>query len=413
MFSKRSRMPETRPGHSTRKERALLWPALASMTAVQAVIAAGIFGLGIAAPLIGLPVTQLGWLNVLIFGLGACGASQAGRLCQRWGGVRVTIVCVSCVLLASLLLSLPMSFTVWPAAILLGLAFGPETAASSASLVRVTTPAQRNGVIALRQTGNQWGAIAASLCLPMLMEYNRATAFGLLALLCLVLIAALMSQLRIDQISLSDAASAGNFSHALLPTLAVQCRSPGMPALLALSASYAAIQIAINGFAFSYLVRVLELAPAIAGILLATAQGAGLLARILLGTWARHATSTARALGWIGPGIALSVTTLALMPAGRANALLYLLMFVVGFLASGWNGLLLAELSRRAGPSRTAAWTGATMTVSYAGLVTAPLLFTLGSAGMRSTYLVLAAACGLSGIAVLLNRPAQSGAKTP
>jgi sugar phosphate permease len=175
------------------------------------------------------------------------------------------------------------------------------------------------------------------------------------------------------------------------------------------------MQIAINGFAFSYLVRTLELPPALAGTLLATAQTGGLIARIVLSAWARKATSTATALGWMGPCIAASIALLACLPTQPTTALpaplIFTLMFVVGFLVSGWNGLLLAELARLAGPARTASWTGATMTVSYAGLVTAPLLFAFGGEHLRQTYFVLAALCAVNGIAVLLTRPPQSGAE--
>ncbi|MDQ8021237.1 MAG: MFS transporter [Moraxellaceae bacterium] len=373
---------------------------LLAMTGVQAVVGIGIFGLGVAAPLIGLPVEQLGWFNTIVFGLGAVGASWAGPLCLRWGGVRVSLACVLCVFLAAILLTLPATWLVWPAAIMLGLAFGPDTPASSASLVRVTTPEQRGSIIALRQTGNQWGAIAASLCLPALLLHGKPLAFGVLALLCALLVLVLWSLRDIDAPEPGSHASRA----ALLPTLREQWHTNGMRALLALSACYAAVQIGLNGFAFSYLVGVLGETPARAGLYLATAQAAGLVARLLLGAWARRTDSTARALGWIGAGIALSTTAFALLPAGTAAVLMFPLMGALGFLVSGWNGLLLAELSRLAGPTRTAAWTGACMTVSYVGLLMAPLLFATAGSNMRPVYLLLAAGCAVCGVAVLRTR---------
>lgn len=410
--------PHAPEDHSSKKRapapvRAPLLRALLAMTSVQAVVGIGIFGLGVAAPLIGLPVEQLGWFNTLVFGLGALGASWAGPLCVRWGGVRVSMACVACVLLAALLLTMPMAWLVWPAAVLLGLAFGPETPASSASLVRVTTPAQRASIIALRQTGNQWGAIAASLCLPALLLHGRPLAFGSLAVLCVLLLVLLWSLRGIDA---PDPLAHGTRT-ALLPTLREQWRTPGMPALLSLAACYAAMQIGLNGFAFSYLVGVLGEPPARAGLYLATAQAAGLIARLLLGAWARRATSTADALGyalgWIGPGIALVTLALALLPAHTHAVLMFPLMAALGFLVSGWNGLLLAELARLAGPARTAAWTGACMTISYVGLLVAPLLFATAGATMRPVYLLLAAGCALSGAAVLVGAGRRHGAETP
>ena len=52
------------------------------------------------------------------------------------------------------------------AGLCLGLAFGPETPASTALLGRLVTDERRPLVFSVRQTGNQIGAVCGSLALP-------------------------------------------------------------------------------------------------------------------------------------------------------------------------------------------------------------------------------------------------------
>jgi len=62
-------------------------------------------------------------------------------------------------------------------------------------------------------------------------------------------------------------------------------------------------------------------------------------------------------------------------------------------LASGWNGVLLAELARLAPQDRIGETTGAVLTASTAGLLVAPLLVAVidAVAGLGAAFLVLAA----------------------
>ncbi|NEI60227.1 MFS transporter, partial [Rhizobium leguminosarum] len=75
--------------------------------------------------------------------------------------------------------------------------------------------------------------------------------------------------------------------------------------------------------------------------------------------------------------------------------------------ASGWNGVLLAEVAGTAGPARAGAVTGAVLLFGYAALALAPLGFAaLGARmGTGAAYSVLLALAGLLGAGLLARRP--------
>ncbi len=66
---------------------------------------------------------------------------------------------------------------------------------------------------------------------------------------------------------------------------------------------------------------------------------------------------------------------LFLWPATPPPFALAVLFMLVGFSASGWNGVMVAEIARVAGVERAGAVTGAALLFGYSGLAVAPLAF--------------------------------------
>jgi hypothetical protein len=68
--------------------------------------------------------------------------------------------------------------------------------------------------------------------------------------------------------------------------------------------------------------------------------------------------------------------------------------FLYGLTATGWNGVYLSEVARIAPPGKAAAATGASLAMTYAGVVVLPLMFWLIVA-ISDSYAAafLAAAC--------------------
>jgi hypothetical protein len=68
---------------------------------------------------------------------------------------------------------------------------------------------------------------------------------------------------------------------------------------------------------------------------------------------------------------ALTATFTSMWPL----AAIFAVSFVYGITATGWNGIYLSEVARIAPPGKAAAATGASLAMTYAGVVVLPMLF--------------------------------------
>ena len=85
------------------------------------------------------------------------------------------------------------------------------------------------------------------------------------------------------------------------------------------------------------------------------------------------------------------------------NPLAWPLAFGLGLVASGWNGVLVAEVARLAGVQAAGAVTGAVLMFGYAGLALAPLAFAWvgASAGPSAAFMLLAVVAALAAVGLL------------
>lgn len=387
--------------------------ALPAMTAVQAAVALGTFALSVLAPQLGVGVQALGWLGSALFGVGALAALGSGALIRRWGDARLAALCMLLVALAMACLAAdalglgPARWSLWPAVLLLGLAFGPETPASASVLARVTPPARRPWVFSIRQTGNQIGAMAGSLLLPWLFMRHRAAPFAAVAAVALAVGIACLRVAR---------ALAGAHAASAVPPGAADQRSglrdiaasPHLRMLTLAAAVFTAVQVCLNFFAVSHAVHQWRLPVPAAVAWVAWMQAGGLAGRLLWGRMAlRPGVALRRLLGALGCTMGAAGLLLFLWPGVPGSGVLALLLGLLGLSASGWNGVLLAEVAGTAGLARAGAVTGAVLLFGYAALALAPLGFAaLGARmGTGAAYSVLLALAGLLGVGLLARRP--------
>jgi MFS family permease len=379
---------------------------LASMTALQAVVALGLFSLATLAPQLGLSVARLGQLSLLLFGTGALAAFAAGALLRRLGGWTLAAACAASVALGLAALAVFGPGAALFAVLCFGLAFGPETPASAALLsvaTRHLAPAPRARVFSWRQTGNQLGAIAGSLSLPALWWLHPRLPFAVGALLAGSVAWACSRYGRRDRPvdaglahdmsppeRRADAQAGPRWFSAPVQGLAL--------AVLALSA----LQMSLNVFLLSHAVAHWSMTPQAAAGWLAALQAGGLAGRLGWG-WLLPAHGRAAGLiAAIGLLAAASGAALVRQPElSQAQPLIFgALMLVLGASASGWNGLLVAEITRLAGPARAGAWSGRLLGHGYLGLTLAPLLFGLAPDGdttpvLAGLLLLAACTCGV------------------
>lgn len=176
--------------------------------------------------------------------------------------------------------------------------------------------------------------------------------------------------------------------------LALLRRRDGLPQLTVLACALAAAQIACMLFAVSYMVEGLGRSLGEAGVAFAAMNAAGLLARPLVGWLADRAGRPTVNLLLQGAVASLAVLAFSLLPHGPSTPLLLVSASLVGVAAFSWQGLVLAEVARRAGAGQVGdAVAGVLLLVMVTGLGAGPALasLVLWLTGSWSLYL-----CGAS-----------------
>ncbi|MGF7175043.1 MFS transporter [Azospirillum doebereinerae] len=378
-----------------------LRPALVAMTALQAVVALGLFAPGVLAPRMGIDPVGLGLFTTAGFLVGMAASLGGGVLAGRLGAFRVASLCALAVVAAMLLAMLGGG----PAALLaagvaIGFACGPETPASAAILGRLAREADRPLVFSLRQTGNQLGAMVGSVVLPALaVAFDPRAGYAAIALvaLCGILV---FERLRPVYDPLTRSAGTA-FGLNAAWRLVRDDRALRRMALA--SAPYAATQIALNGFFVVFAVAELGLGHVAAGLALAVGQAGGLVGRLGWGVVATRWVAPRRLVGLLGLGMAAASAFIGLAGASLPFPLLLCATFLLGLTASGWNGVFLAEVARLSPRDRIGEATGAVLVGSYVGLIAAPVLLIGASAfgGLAAGYLAIAALAALAGLSLL------------
>ncbi|MBY6263652.1 MFS transporter [Azospirillum sp. 412522] len=378
-----------------------LLPALIGMTGLQALVALALFAPGVLAPRMGIDPAGLGLFTTTGFAVGMAASLCGGVLAGRLGSFRVASFCAVAVAAAMLFATLGSGAAALLAAgIAIGLACGPETPASATILGRLVREADRPMVFSVRQTGNQIGAMAGSLVLPVLAAVTdpRAgyVAIAALALACVPV----FERLRPAYDPLTRSAAAGFGLGAAMRLL----RDDAALRRMALAAfPYSASQLTLNGFFVVFAVTELGLGHVPAGLALAAGQAGGLAGRLGWGVVASRWMAPRRLVALLGLGMAAASVLLGLAGAALPFPLLAVTTFLFGLTASGWNGVFLAEIARLAPLGRIGEATGAVMVGGFAGLIAGPILLVAVAAlsDLATGYVVVGLLAALAGLSLL------------
>ena len=300
----------------------------------------------------------------------------------------VAALCALAVAIAMAVASFGTLAALLVSGIIVGLAFGPETPASSTLLARLARPEQRPLIFSVRQTGNQIGAMAGSLMLPAIaLAAPRA---GYAVIVALWRSPPPPSFSRCAHATTASPADRRSGSTGALPSAscAASRRLPGLrwrrcpiPPCSSRSTPISSPSPS-SGWAFRYVT---------AGLLLAVAQAGGLVGRLGWGWVATHVSTARGVIVGIGLAMAALAILVGCMGPGWPLPLVAAVALLFGLTASGWNGVFLAEVARLAPEGRVAEATGAVLTASYAGLLIGPLLVAAvaGFASLSASYAVL------------------------
>jgi MFS family permease len=378
--------------------------ALGATTVCQALATLAVFVLPVLAPAatrdLGVAPHLIGWQVAVVYVFASLGAGLSGGLLARWGPARTTQAALASAALGCGLIAAAGLPGVVLGSALIGAGYGQTNPAAAQVLSRLATPARRNIVFAVKQTGVPLGAALAGLLLPTLALVLGGWRGAAAA------VAAALGLAALGLVPFRRSWDAGRDPRAPLragtgSALAELRARPGLASLAAIGALYAAIQLALGAYAVTMLVEEFGWGAVAAGAAAAVVQGAGAAARLAWAVLADRWRAGLPVLAVIGLGSAAAAAGLPLAVAWPAAAALALIA-ALGFCAAGWNGVLIAEAARLAPAGRAGAATGGVLACTFAGVVAGPSLFALvvGVAGGYSTAFAVLSVLPLAGAAV-------------
>jgi MFS family permease len=386
------------------------WLPLVTTLAIQALVSMAVLTAPVIAPVVaqalGASAAYLG-LYIAIVYVGAMLASLgAGAAVKRFGAIRVS---QSGLLLCAAGLLLCVVPAVWAfvlGGLLIGLGYGPITPASSWLLAQ-TTPAHRMSLVfSVKQTGVPLGGMLAGALVPSLMLGVGWQGALIAVALANIATAALSQPLRAELDADREPGKPLQFGSLVQPIRMVLSQR-ALATLAACSFVFSTAQLVLTGYLVTYLTQVLAYGLVTAGLALSVAQIGGVGGRIVWGYIADRWLGANRTLAWLAFIMAISSVATALLQVSMPTLLVFAILFVFGASATGWNGVYLAEVARRAPPGMAGIATGGSLAITFLGVVLGPPVFGALSASFgsfRAGYAALAIPVALCGIVLLRAR---------
>lgn len=378
--------------------------ALASLSSLAAPVMAPA-----AARATGLAAETVGLFVGIVYATASVSSLVSGDMVRRWGAIRMSQASLLLCALGLLAAASGTPAMILLAAMLIGLGYGPITPASSHILVRTTPPHRMGLTFSLKQTGVPLGGMLAGLLLPSLIGSIgwQATAV-VVAILC-VLATAVTQTIRE---ALDDDREPARAISATAPLRALQMvfASPPIRDMGVCSFFFGAMQLCLTTFLVIYLTSAQGMGLALAGTVLAVAQVAGVTGRIGWGWLSDRFIAPRRLLGLLGLAMGLAGITFAFAGASWPIAAFLLIAVVFGASAIGWNGVFLAEIANLAPAGQAATVAGASLFLTYAGVVVGPPAFAQVVArtdSFAAAYLAIGVVMLLVGLYLVLTRPGR------
>lgn len=380
---------------------AVLW----STISVQVVATWAMLSIAAIAPLVadalGVPPVLIGYQISIMYSMAMLMSLLAGALTQRWGACRMTQVCaLACAAGCLLIGAWPSVVSLALGSIILGLAYGIPNPPSTHLLARYSRPANRSFVFSLKQTAVPIGGVTAGLLTPWLaVAYGWSVAVLTLVPLALVAMIALQPRRAVWD---DDRTPGSPLVASSLSGTRQFFADPALRALGVCGFCFAPTQLCSMAFIVAMAVGDLGFDALLAGALLATLQGAGIIGRMAWGYLADRLRRNTPLLVIIGGISASCCLAFSLIDADSPRMLPFLIAAVLGMSAIGWNGVFIAEVVRLGPPEMVGRLNGVSTFINFAGVLIGPVLFVqvygwLGT--YTSTYAALAVPALIGGLA--------------
>lgn len=357
--------------------KGVVWPLIVTM-AIQALVSMAVFAPPVFAPAahddIGFPASWIGIVTALTFAAATFGALFSGGVIARVGALRMSQFSL---LLCGSGIALIASSSAWLVALgalVMGLGYGPVTPSSSAILADRTPERIRSFIFSLKQTGVPiGGALTGAIVPALIVAFGWRTSALSVGLACVALAAAIQPYRAV--VDLAQHFDRPKKPASLLEPLRLVLAHPRLREMAFASCTYSGMQACLSTFLVVYLTQRIGFSVPVAGAVLATAMTAGIIGRISWGVVADNWVKPRALLGILGVTMSVGAALTATFTGTWPLAAVFAVSFVYGATAIGWNGVYLSEVARIAPAGKAGAATGASLAMTYAGVVVLPMLF--------------------------------------
>ncbi len=318
---------------------------------------------------------SVGLVTALIYLSSVPSALLSGSIIARLGAIRVSQLCV---LFAGVGMILMVSGDAWLIAIgalTVGLGYGAVTPSSSTVLADQAPRNLRSLIFSVKQSGVPIGGAIAGALVPYLMQvYSWRFAGAVIGLIgVVVIISAEFIRKKVD--SVSDRPISNGKQLNLIDPLRLVFSNRNLRELAVSSFAFSGMQMSLGSYLVVMLTERALLSVSLAGSALSLAMIAGIFGRLFWGVLADYGFRARSVLGLLGLLMCGSAFFVAFVDDSTAMVLIYCFSFVFGASAVGWNGVYLAEVARIAPSGQTGSATGASLAMTYSGVVLLPTVF--------------------------------------
>ncbi len=359
--------------------KGVAWPLIVTM-AIQALVSLVVYTPPVLAPVaqteIGLPASAVGIVTALIYFAATFTAVSAGNLINYFGAMRASQLSLVLAAAGIAIIATANPWLVALGALIVGTGYGVVTPSSSAILADRTPENMRAFIFSLKQTGVPIGGALAGAAIPLLIVGFGWKEAALFASAACFLLAVAVQPYRAG-VDLAPHAPRPAAPVHLLEPLKLVMSHPRLRELALASFSYSGMQMCMGSFLVVFLTEHVGLTVSSAGAALSMAMIAGAVGRIAWGIFADNWMAPRTVLGALGASMAVSAFVMAAVTPSWPYALLLVVSAVFGASAIGWNGVYLAEVVRNAPQGTAGSATGASLAMTYAGVVFLPTIFWL------------------------------------
>jgi MFS family permease len=327
----------------------------------------------VVAQAYGVPVYMIGYQASLI-SLGIIIALVfGGNLSLRFGATRVNQFGLLLLAGGAALATIPSLVTLLPASLSMGIGYGALTPSASHILVRFTPPQRRNVVFSVKQTGVPLGGVLAATIMPaltLLAGWRMGLWLDAVAAIGMALLLGRWRRRWDDDRVPSTPIAASPFG-----AVATAWRRPSLRLMAFAGGLIVASQVCLQAYTVPMFYEQFSLDLVEAGLILTISQVGGVFGRPFWGWLADRWRDCLTVLAILAATLVLATLGTGTLQFGWPKTLIYVLFFVFGATASGWNGAFLGEVARLAPPGQVSPATGGSLFFVNLCSIAAPVIF--------------------------------------